>query len=396
MPGLAAFTPFQNPRFSLYFTGQVISNTGTWFQNLALSLVVLQATGSASALSGVTVAQFLPLLVLGIPAGRLADRVRPRTILLVTAGAQAIIVAVLAIVLAGPTVEVWTIYALVLVLGTANTFDRVAAQAIIFELVGPGALSRAVSISTVALAAARSIGPGLAGLAFAGWGASACMVVNAASFLIVFVSLLLIRPSRLHRRPRADRSDPRTSASPLRSRPFVILAIVNVVVALFGLNLMLVLTSTVTLDFAGDATAVGAVHAMNAVGAIVGGLLAAIPASVSLRSLIGGCAALGFALMVSALAPTLPLLLLAGPLLGLGVGYYHGTINAAAQSSVAPAQLGRAMSLVTLGNYGMAPLGALLMGWVTDALSGRTALAIGGAAALLSAAFVAIATRLRN
>ena len=74
MVSLGALTPFHNPRFSLYFTGQVVSNTGTWFQNLALSLVILGATGSAQALSGVTIAQFLPLLVLGIPAGRLADR----------------------------------------------------------------------------------------------------------------------------------------------------------------------------------------------------------------------------------------------------------------------------------------------------------------------------------
>jgi len=389
VPAPAAFAPFRNPRFSLYFAGQVVSNTGTWFQNLALSLVVLQATGSAQALSGVTVAQFLPLLLLGIPAGRLADRVRPRTILLCTSAASAGIVTLLAVTLSAGAVEVWLIYALVFVLGTANTFDRVAAQAFIYELVGPAGLSRAVSVSTIALAAARSIGPGLAGLAFAGWGPAVCMAVNAVSFLLVFAFIAAIRPSRLHVRDPPSRSRP--AVSPLRTRPFVILTIVNVVIALLALNLMLVLTATVTLDFQGDATAVGAVHALNAVGAIVGGLLAAMPGAVSTRSLIGACAALGVALLLNALAPTLPLLLLAGPLLGLGVGYYHGTLHAAAQSSVEPAQLGRAMSIVTIGNYGVAPLGALLMGWVTDAASGRSAMAIGGSAALLCAVGVRFA-----
>lgn len=388
VPGPAAFTPFRNPRFALYFVGQVVSNTGTWFQNLALSLVVLQLTGSAAALSGVTVAQFLPLLVLGLAAGRLADRVRPRTILLCTSAASFVIVASLAIVLAAESTEVWAIYALVLVLGTANTFDRVAAQAFVYEVVGPGGLSRAVSISTIALATARSIGPGLAGLAFAGWGPVVCMAVNAASFLVVFASIALIRPRLLHRRPSPRSADPVEATPPLRRRPFIVLMVVNVVIALLALNLMLVLTSTVALDFGGDAAAVGAVHAVNAVGAIGGGLLAAIPGSVSVRSLIGGCAALGAALLANALAPTLAVLLLVGPLLGLGVGYYQGVLNAAAQSSVAPAQLGRAMSIVTVGNYGVAPLGAVVMGWVMDATSGRTAMTIGGTAALLCAVAV--------
>ena len=393
MVSLGALTPFRNPRFSLYFTGQVVSNTGTWFQNLALSLVILGATGSAQALSGVTIAQFLPLLVLGIPAGRLADRVRPRTILLCTSASSAVVVGGLAIVLAREPAPLWSIYALVLLLGIFGAFERVAAQAIIYELVGPEGLSRAVSISTIALAAARSIGPGLAGIAFVALGPSMCMVVNAASFVVVFASIAAIRPSRLHRRPKGEQSQSARASSPLRRRPFVILLIVNVVVALLALNLMLVLTATVTLTFAGDASSLGAVHALNAVGAIIGGVLAAVPSSVSLRSLATGCVVLGSAFIVNALAPTLSILLLLGPILGLGVGFYHGTLNAVAQSSVAPAQLGSAMSLVTLGNYGMAPLGALLMGWVIDVTSGRVALLIGGCAGLICAVVVWLATR---
>ena len=167
----------------------------------------------------------------------------------------------------------------------------------------------------------------------------------------------------------------------------------NTVVALFSLNLMLVLTSTVALTFAGDATSVGAVHALNAVGAIAGGMLAAVPLTVSVRSLVGACAALGAALLLNAAAPSLPALLLLGPVLGVGVGFYHGVLNAAAQASVPPAQLGRTMSLVTLGNYGVAPIGAVLMGAVIDASSGRVALLIGGCAALASAIFVWARTR---
>ncbi|UUT34709.1 MFS transporter [Microbacterium elymi] len=393
MPRLGALAPFGNPRFSLYFAGQVVSNTGTWFQNLALSLVVLEATGSAQSLSGVTVAQFLPCCCSACLPGGWPTGLRPRSILLVTSALSAVVVGALAATVASAQPPIWGVLALVFVLGTVNTFDRVAAQAIIFEIVGTHGLSRAVSISTIALAAARSIGPGLAGLAFAALGPAACMLLNAASFFVVFALILLIRPARLHPRPVAARTERAGLRTVLRHRPLVTLLIVNTTVALFGLNLMLVLTSTVSLTFHGDATSVGAVHALNAVGAIIGGMLAAVPPRVSVRALAGGCLALGLALVVNAAAPTLLVLLLLGPVLGLGVGLYQGLLNAAAQSSVPPEQLGRTMSLVTLGNYGVAPIGAIVMGAVIDASSGRVALAIGGCAALCMAVFAWARTR---
>jgi MFS family permease len=393
MRGLGALQPFRNPRFSLYFAGQVVSNTGTWFQNLALSLVVLQLTGSAQALSGITIAQFAPLLLLGIPAGRLADRIRPRSILLVTSATSAILGFGLAAVVVADPPDLRAIYALVLALGCINAFDRVAAQAIIFEIAGSELLTRSVSISTIALAAARSIGPGLAGLAFAAFGPAWCMVANAASYAVVLVAVALIRPSRLHPRRRHDPARDATPAPLRRNRSFVTILVVNSVIALLALNLMLVITSTVSLGYRGDATSVGAAHGLNALGAIIGGMLAATPASVTARSLVPACAGLGVGLLANAAAPDLSAFLVLAPLLGLGVGYYQGILQASAQASVSPTQLGRAMSFVTLGSYGVTPLGALLMGWVIDAGSGRVALLIGGIAAVGCALFVWVRTR---
>src|SRR5690606_37504897 len=106
--------------------------------------------------------------------------------------------------------------------------------------------------------------------------------------VLVFVALLLLRGARMYERSaRSSPAAPVTARSALlRNRPFVTLLIVNVIVALLSLNLMLVLTSTVTLTYAGDATAVGAVHALNAVGAIVGGIVAAARTRIIVRSLI--------------------------------------------------------------------------------------------------------------
>lgn len=384
---IGVLEPFANRSFTFYFSGQVISHTGTWFQNLALSLVVLDATGSARALSGVTVAQFLPLLLLSIPAGWVADRVRPRSILMVTSMASAVVVGMLAVVTFEPAPATGKIYLLVAALGTAHTFERVAAQALIYEIVGPSGLTRAVSVATIALASARSIGPGLAGLVFQNLGASACMIINASSFVLVFFSILIIRAERLFPRATRVRADS-GRLSLRRNRALMTLLVVNVIITLFAFNLMLVLTATVTLTFEGDAASLGAVHALNALGAIVGGLAAAGRTDTPVRALAFACVLLGAALLVNAAAPTLLIFLVLGPFLGLGVGYFQGILHAAAQASVPPEQIGRTMSLVTLGNYGMMPFGALLIAGVIDAYDGRVALAVGGAAALLCAVFV--------
>ncbi|MEV1128977.1 MFS transporter [Agromyces sp. NPDC049794] len=395
VPSWPALDPFRERRFGLFFAGQVISNTGTWFQSLALSLVVLEVSGSAAALSAVMAAQFAPLLLLSVPAGRLADRARPRDILLITSFASAVVVAVLALQVATADASLPVIFAGIVLLGTANAFDRVASQAIVYELVGPSRLRRAASLSTLALAAARSIGPGLAGLAFAGFGAGACLAVNAASYLVVFAFVLAIRPSRLY--PRHPVQESGSMADAMRTagknRPIVVLLVVNVVVSLFALNLMVVVTATVTLTFAGDAVSLGAAHAINAVGAIVGGLIAASRRHTGVHTLVGACLAFAAALGANAAAPGLAVFLAMAPVLGLGVGYYQGVLHGAAQGAVAPAQLGRTMSLVTLGSYGVVPFGAVLMGFVIDASSGRVALAIGAVACVVCAGFVAAVLR---
>ena len=386
--------PFRERNYSLYFIGQTLSLSGTWFQNLALSLVVLELTGSARALSGVTIAQFLPMLLLSIPAGRIADRFRPRTVLMTTSLVSAALVGVLAMLVASATPALPALYAVVAALGSTQAFERVAAQTIVFELVGPRLFSRGVALSTVAVAVSRSIGPGLAGVLFQAFGAVPGMVVNAVAFLCVSVMLSLIRADRLHPR-RADGSTAgrRSTVHVLRNRTIVTLLLTNVFIALLALNFMVTLTSVVTIDFGGDGAATGFAHALNAVGGIVGGFIAA--SIVRLRPAVVAVALVGFGatVLVNAAAPSLMWFLIAAPLLGLGLGFYNGVLNATAQMAVPPSQIGRTMSLMNIGNYGVVPFGALLLGWVIDVSSGRTALAIGGVAALVAAGWVWLRTR---
>ncbi|WP_373457637.1 MFS transporter [Microbacterium murale] len=96
----------------------------------------------------------------------------------------------------------------------------------------------------------------------------------------------------------------------------------------------------------------------------------------------------GATVLLNAAAPSLTWFLIAAPLLGLGIGFYNSVLNATAQQAVAPSNIGQMMSLMNIGNYGVVPFGALLLGWIIDLSSGRVALAVGGVAALLAAGWV--------
>lgn len=391
--GLAAFGV---ANYRLYWTGQLLGQTGTWFQNLAIALLIVHLTGSASALALVTVAQFGPMLLLAPLAGRLADRVRPRSILIATSALLGTVALLLAWEVSHEQPALPVVYGLIVCSGIVTAFDRVAGQAIIYELVGGPLLQSGVVLSTVYISAARSIGPGLAGLAVLLVGPAACLVINAASYLVVLAALLSVRTTRMFVRPAPEGErtsifgDIRASA---RNRPLLVLLLVNVFVTITAYNFNVVLTAAVTLEFAGDAGALGATHALNAVGAVIGGLVIAWAVRVRVVTVVPALLAFALALALNAAAPTLPLFLLAAPVLGVGLGVYQAVLQSAAQGASPPWAIGRTMSLVSLGNIGMAPIGAILAGALIDLTSPRTALGVGALACLLAAAGAWVALR---
>lgn len=394
-----ALTVFRVPNFSLYFSGQLISNTGMWFQNLAISMIVLERTGSASALALVSAAQFGPLLIFAAPAGRLADRFSPRSVLMVTSITATLAAGVLAWGVADRQSPIALLYVLVAVGGAIAAVERVAAQAFVFELVGADLLKNAVVLSTMYVSAARSIGPGLAGLAYLGLGPAICLLINAASYLVVFVSLLFIRPAALH--PRRTGSD--TSLSFLQtlrtvrgSTELTVVLIVNATVTFAAMNMNVVLTTAVLTSFGSGAGELGLLHALNAIGAVVGGYLLTRVESITAATLGPSLLVFSVTLALSGLAPSLLWFVLVAPLLGVGVGLFQGVVQSAAQLASPPAMLGRVMSLVTLSNYGVAPFGAIVIGVLIDATSPQTALGVGSLATAGAALFVFILFRVRS
>src|SRR5581483_10124601 len=186
------FASLRHRNYRLFFTGQVISVTGTWMQRVAQAWLVLQLTRSPVAVGILALAQFLPFSVFGLFAGVVVDRLDPRRLVVATQAASMALAALLAgLTLSGLVVD-WQVYAIGFVSGTVQVLDAPARQALTFRMVGRRELPNAVALNSGLFNGARVFGPGVGGLVIAAVGPGVCFALNAASFLAVLVGLFLI------------------------------------------------------------------------------------------------------------------------------------------------------------------------------------------------------------
>ena len=157
------FSSLKVRNYRLYFGGQVISLSGTWMQGVAQAWLVLDLTGSGTALGLVSSLQFLPVLLLGPLGGVLADRFDKRRLLYGTQITAAGLAVILGVLVATETIEVWMVYVLATGLGFVQVVDNPTRQTFLHEMVGPDNLTNAISLNAVVINVARVIGPGIAG-----------------------------------------------------------------------------------------------------------------------------------------------------------------------------------------------------------------------------------------
>lgn len=392
------FAAFGVRNYRLQFTAQMISETGAWFQTLAGALLVLEITGSAGAIAWLTVARFGPIALLGIAAGRLADRISPRTILMITATGTAATTGTLFFIVLNDPNAIAAVYVLAAVSGVFFAFERVTGQAFVYEIVGPGLLQNAVALLSTTTSVARSIGPAVAGLAYAMLGAAWCFLVHFLCTLITLVAVLLIQTKSLHQR-RSDSGAGSGVIAAVRlvwsSRTLRTLLLVSLTIATLAMGFNVSVTAVVDLDFGGDAAMVGVGHALNAVGGVVGGILVARFGRPSLRGMVLPLLLVTASLALCGVSPTLLIFLLVSPFLGAAFGIYTGTLLSAVQVASPPSALGRVMSLQTIAQQGASPVAALIAGVVVDLFNGRAAFGLGTVVSLLCAIVIAFMTMRR-
>ena len=390
------FAAFQHRNFRRYFAGQVISSVGSWLQALAVTWLVLDLTGRSDRLGVAVALQFLPLLVLGAPAGVLADRVDNRRLLLITSSLSGALALVFGLVVSAGVTDLPVIFGLTFLSGLVLAVERPAMQALLYQLVGREALPSAVAANSTIVSVSRLVGPALGGLMVAVTGVASCFYVNALSYLAVVVALAGISRSQLVPRVHGPRSAGNLRAAvayvryrPEVRRPLVLMAVVGLVV----LNFQTTFPSMVRFEFDLGAGAVGTAMSVSAIGSILGGIYAAGITPNPRRTLVAVLVGFGTVLVVLAAAPTyLAFVLLSVPL-GFASASFQSVDAVAVQQATDPSMQGRVMALHQMAWYGSTPIGALAMGWVVQTTSPRVPFVLGGITTLACAAVLTRALR---
>ncbi|MEU0253492.1 MFS transporter [Streptomyces sp. NPDC006184] len=387
------FSSLKIRNYRLFFMGQVVSNTGTWMQRIAQDWLVLSLTGSSAAVGITTALQFLPMLLFGLYGGVLVDRLPKRPTLLGTQTAMAVTGLALAALTLSGHVQVWHVYVAAFAVGLATVLDNPARQSFVSEMVGPDQLQNAVSLNSANFQSARLVGPAVAGLMITGVGTGWAFLANGLSFAAPLTGLLLMRARELHVVQRAPRGKGqlREGLDYVAKRPELIWPIVLVgFIGTFGFNFPVWLSAYADDVFHAGAGAYSLFNTLMAVGSLVGALLAARRGTARLRVLIGAALAFGTLETVASVAPGYWLFALLMVPIGVCGLTVNVTANTAVQMATDPAMRGRVMALFMMVFMGGTPLGAPVVGWLTDTYGARIGFAAGGVVSAVAAGAVGL------
>jgi MFS family permease len=383
--GRETFASLANSNYRRYFTGQAISLIGTWMQSIAQSWLVLQLTGSGTALGLVVALQTLPVLLLGPYGGVVADRVDKRRLMIALQSVMGVLALVLGLLTVTGAVRLWHVFALAFLLGLNNAFENPARQAFVLEMVGPRDLRNAVSLNSVLVNAARAVGPAVAGVLIATVGTGVCFLVNAGSFVAVVASLIYMDVELLTPSPPQERGKGQlmeglryVRRTPELGVPLAMMAVIGCLAYEFQVVLPQVAKST----FSGNAQAYGFMTATMGFGAVVGGLWTAARGNIGLSALNRAALLFGGAILLAAIAPTLGLELIALALVGAASVSFLAKGNSTLQLQAEPQMRGRVMSLWAVAFLGSTPIGGPVAGAVAEYAGPRYGLLLGALACL--------------
>lgn len=387
------FSALGNPNYRRYVGGQSVSLVGTWMQTVAQGWLVLELTGSGTAVGVLVALQTLPVLLLGPYAGVVADRLDKRRLMMRLQAAMGGLALVLGVLTVTGVVELWHVYLLAVLLGLNNAFENPARQSFILEMVGPRDLRNAVSLNSVLVNVARAVGPAVAGLIIAWGGLGICFLLNAASFAAVVWSLAGLDLAALTTSIPVARAKGqlREGLSYVRHQPNLLVPLLMMaLVGCLAYEFQVVLPIVAADTFGGDATTYGFMSAAMGVGAVIGGLWVAARGRTGTTAMIRSSVAFGVVITAAALAPNLALEYLAlGLVGGVSIGFLSQG-NSTLQLAAAPEMRGRVMALWSVAFLGSTPIGGPIAGAVSENFGGRVGLLMGAAACLVAAAMGAV------
>jgi MFS family permease len=388
--------------YRLFAGGQLIKLIGVWMMVIAQDWLVLELSNdSATALGLVTAAQFVPVLLLSLYAGSLADRFDKRKLLMMSNGAWAFLAIAQAVLVATGVVQLWMIFLFALLMGTAQAVETPVRQSFVSELVGKPLLPNALSLSAATFQTARVTGPALAGVAIAGLGLGPVFLVSTIMAIAPVIMQYRINPMQLYR---ADLAVARETEAKvldgiryIRNRQDLLLPLLTIaVIAIFGYNFQITLPLLAKTVFNTGAATFGLFNTALAVGALAGALAGTgRKGRPSVYVFLGSAVAFGALAIAVGFANTVLLALLLLVPVGFTTVYLGQAANQRIQLGVDAAYRGRVMAVFVFIFLGTAPIGAMICSFMAEHLGAQMAMSIGGGMSLL-AAITALIIQLRH
>jgi MFS family permease len=363
-------------------------------QNIAMAwLVVSLAPHSRGLAVGLLAAcRFGPFTVLGLFSGVVTDRFDNRRVVIVTQTVQMVFSAVLAAITLVGHVQLWEVYAIAVLTGSALVFDAPSRQNLTFQMVGRDELPNAIALNSSLFNTARIFGPALAGVLIAAVGSGWCFAINTASYVAVLGGLLAMRVSELYplldrRRPTMWRGTREGLAYALRNRTVLVTIAMTAVFSAVGFNFNILLPLLAKNTLAAGPRTFGIISACFGAGALVGALWAAAVSRTTWRVMLLG--ATGFGICELLIAPVGVLLFVCG----IAFTSYTANSNTAIQLASPDFIRGRVLGLYYYAWNGLAPLGALIVGWMCDRGGTELAFAVGGTSVIVMTVLGALAVK---
>jgi MFS family permease len=388
------FSALRHRNYKLFWWGQLISLIGTWMQSTAQAWLVLQLTGSAADLGIVVALQSLPVLVIGLFGGVIADWMPKRNLLIVTQTSQMLLAFILGLLISLNVVQMWQIYILAALLGLSNAFDMPTRQAFVMEMVGRDDLMNAVALGSMQFNAARVVGPAIAGLSIALIGVTGSFYANAASFVAVIGGLFMMRTADFFEVEQAPRTSMISSLAEgcryvWRAPVILMITVLTGVLGLFAFNGPVLIPIFAQDILHSGAVGYGGLMAAQGIGALFAAFAAAYMQRASWKLILSG--ALLFSIfeiffgLSHVYVASFALLLVAG----YGMVAFFTCANTAVQAEAPNMLRGRIMGVYMSVNMGSMPIGNLIAGVVASAFGAAFTMVAG--AGIAAVALVAVA-----
>jgi MFS family permease len=382
------FRAFKSRNYRLFFSGQSISLIGTWMQKTAIPWVIYVETHSSFMLGLTVFATQFPSFLFSLFGGVVSDRYNRYKVLLTTQILSLIQALLLAMLVLLHHYTIWEILVVSILLGIINAFDVPARQALVYDMVDDkDDLSNAIALNSSMVNLAKILGPTLAGFVLAEFGAGICFLINAISFVAVIISLLFMRftkpiPGNKSKNVMGELKEGLAylMATPSIGLIILFLAIMSLLVLPYN-SLFPIYAKDI---FLGKASTFGYLSGSVGFGAIIGTIfLASLKPGANLKKiLLISTFIFGVGLILFSHVTVFWIACIFAVITGFGMMAQVTICNTILQTTVSPEMRGRVISYFAMAFFGMLPLGALMIGALSNLIGAPDTILAEGIAAL--------------